>query len=381
MNSSAPVVHLSYAPKGGAGNIAKLLVNSQQELGVDSRLVTASDKSISEAPQKDPLIAVAALVDQFLLAKKDAELMTILRARVSRIARDVSVEGSVLHLHWMPGALSDLLISEMAVHAVKTVWTLHDYRPFTGGCHYPSGCMGYESGCAMCPQVRAWGESKVRLGLSKKTIAFSSSKLNLVAPSHGLLEAAGASKFAVGHSVSYIPNPVDSSFFLGTPESQSQARAGNYLFVAANVEERRKGLWEVLSWWKKNRKSGEALRIIGAGSEKFGDPESAIIGLGSKLPEELQKYYSESSALLFASTEDNAPGVIAEAALARLPIVCLNEAMIGWLVKDGLTCLSIDEVRSLQQSDHSDLSSTYRSFLAEREPIKVAQKYLDLYYS
>jgi glycosyltransferase involved in cell wall biosynthesis len=281
----------------------------------------------------------------------------------------------------MPGALSDILISEMADHAVRTVWTLHDYRPFTGGCHYPSGCNGYESGCAKCPQVRAWGESKVRLGLSKKISAFSSSKLNLVAPSHGLLEAAGASKFAVGHSVSYIPNPVDSSLLRGIPEPEPQSRVGSYLFVAANVEERRKGLREVLSWWKRNRKTGETLRIIGAGSDKFGDSENAIIGLGSKSPEELQKHYSESSALLFASTEDNAPGVLAEAALAMLPIVCLNEAMIGWLDKDGLTCLSIDEVRSLQDRGLSELSSTYRSFLAEREPMKVAQRYLDLYYS
>ena len=377
---TSPILHLTYSRHGGAGNIANLLVQSQRDLGYEARLVTVADESISSKPLADPVQSLAAAIDQFVLAKPGSELFTVLRNRISRIADRIEADGAILHLHWLPAAASDALASELSERALKTIWTLHDYRPITGGCHYPSQCNGFTSGCNECPQVRSFARGLVKESLEQKINSFSEKNITFVSPSYGLFQAAKQSLVAAGHKVELVPNPVlrGASKF---SEPRLASDAQQYIFVAANVEERRKGLTSTLDWWTAARQSSETLLIVGKGSEKFQSETEGIFAAGSMQPEELVTAYRNSRALVFSSSDDNAPGVLAEAASHGLPIICLDAQMRTWLGNDGLSTMDIEQVRQLSKGDKKLMCRGYELFLQERQPQVAAQRYLELYFS
>ena len=377
---ASPILHLTYSRRGGAGNIASLLVESQNELGYDARLVTVADYSISSKPLSDPVQALAAAIDQLVLAKRGSELFTIIRNRISRITDRIEADGAILHLHWLPAAASDALASELSKRALKTIWTLHDYRPITGGCHYPAQCNGFNSGCHDCPQVRGFARGLITRSFERKVESLSGSSITFVSPSTGLFQAAKHSLAAAGHKVELIPNPVASSTnTLSEPRFVSNSK--QYIFVAANVEEKRKGLSSVLDWWAVVRQPSETLLLVGQGSEKFQSTTQGIFAAGSTQPVELANAYRNSRALVFASSEDNAPGVLAEAASHGLPIICLDPQMRAWLSDDGLTTLELDQVRRLSKADAESLVGSYEQFLQARQPQVAAQRYFNLYFS
>ena len=377
---TSPILHLTYSRHGGAGNIASLLVQSQQDLGYGSRLVTVADQSISSKPLVDPLQALAAATDQFVLAKPGSELFTVFRNRISRIADRFEADGAILHLHWLPAAASDVLASELSERALKTIWTLHDYRPITGGCHYPSQCNGFTCGCHECPQVRGFARGLVTRSLERKMESLIGRNITFVSPSAGLFHAAKQSLASAGHKVELIPNPVASDINT-VSEPRFVSNSKQYIFVAANVEEKRKGLASVLDWWTAARQASETLLLVGKGSEKFQSETEGIFAAGSMQPEELVTAYRNSKALVFASSEDNAPGVLAEAVSYGLPIICLDAHMRSWLVDDGLSTLEIDQVRRLTRADAESLVRSYELFLKARQPQVAAQRYLELYFS
>jgi glycosyltransferase involved in cell wall biosynthesis len=66
------------------------------------------------------------------------------------IARQLP-EADIYHLHWTSDFV-DLPALIQSIHK-PIIWTLHDMWPFTGGCHYSSGCNRYEDKCGTCPQL------------------------------------------------------------------------------------------------------------------------------------------------------------------------------------------------------------------------------------
>ncbi|MDP3443940.1 MAG: glycosyltransferase, partial [Ignavibacteria bacterium] len=57
----------------------------------------------------------------------------------------------IVHLHWICGGFIPLFVLHQILG--KIVWTLHDSWLFTGGCHIPHDCVGYQSHCGYCPQL------------------------------------------------------------------------------------------------------------------------------------------------------------------------------------------------------------------------------------
>jgi glycosyltransferase involved in cell wall biosynthesis len=104
-----------------------------------------------------------------------------------------------------------------------------------------------------------------------------------------------------------------------------------------------------------------------------------IRGAGELTPNALQAEYAKASGVVFASSEDNAPGVLVEAAMCGLPVISLNTQMTHWLSRDGFPTYGLDEVRGMKQFD--EIASGYRAFLAGRQPNAVAREYEKLYTS
>lgn len=379
MDPQVKVTHLSYSSTGGAGNIASSLAAAQRDLGHDSRLVTVSNRSISSEPLRDPIQSLAALLDQFVLAKKSSELFSLVRSKISRLASEIRDEGQILHLHWLPGAISSTVLGELSKQSLRTVWTLHDYRPFTGACHYPQDCEGFATGCTSCPQARALARPLVSASLRKSISDLDNCKVDFVAPSSGLFQAVAKSQLGLAHRVHMIPYPVSGKS--GSEGSSISKRSGSdkFLFVAANVDEPRKGLKQTLEWWAAIRRDEEHLLLVGRGSEKYTNQQAGIRGMGELSALDLQAYYSSCCALIFSSSEDNAPGVLSEAACFGLPVICLNPKMAEWLRRDGFPFSSLEKIRAGLSDRPASVFSEYSRFLSDRRPEVIAQKYLELY--
>lgn len=376
---SARVVHISYSSGGGAGKIASLLASTQNELGVSADLISQSDRSISEEPLTNPALAAEALIEGYVLSKPGSSLMTVLRGNRGQILNKLPSETEVVNLHWLPGVLAEKELGNLLGSGLKVVWTLHDMRPLTGACHYAQGCTRFQSQCANCPQSRALAHAVIKGNLARKSGMFNRAKFAFVAPSNGLVEAARGSSIAREARIEFIPNPYSVSGSGEISQTGNRDRL-RLLLVAADAAESRKGLAQVIEWVRSLRQPAVELRVVGRNSHKF-KVEGLVTPLGSMTQAQLRQEYESADALVFGSSEDNAPGVLVEAAAFSLPIICLDNQMANWLSNDGLKVFRKEELTVAISTDRATFPAIYREFLEARERHEVAKKYLELYES
>ncbi len=122
--------------------------------------------------------------------------------------------GDVAHIHWVENYLSLKNIDEIAGKGVPIVITLHDEKPYTGGCHCTFGCEMFQYDCSGCVQLHKQSHKLVEFVLQDKMDFFLSRKsIHLVAPSHWIKEQAQRSAVFKGAEIEVIPHGVDRSIY------------------------------------------------------------------------------------------------------------------------------------------------------------------------
>lgn len=370
------VLHVTYSLQGGAGLAASEIVKAQRLAGIDAELVVASEFNVTSKPLSHPVVSAAAIADKYLISSTDSQLFTLFRGEfgVLKNLGDPSID--VINFHWTPGAVSLRQLANLAGGKARIVWTLHDMFPFTGGCHFSVGCTNYRSSCENCPQVRSLFKRGVVENAKQKSEIFRAGVF-AVSPSVGM-----QTRFeeAVGQNAksAMIPNPI--SLDPGS-NTQAEKREPNLIFLAADVNDPRKGLQHVLKWWQEFGHDFGELVLVGRGSEALHSEISRIRGLGALSRPEVMSVMAGSMALIVASTDDNAPNTVAEAHANMVPIFVPGELSIGpWLSNDGALVLSQDELKvlatgGLQESWRSKMNA----FVERRLPARVGQEYRDLY--
>jgi len=245
----------------------------------------------------------------------------------------------VIHLHWAADSLSSASLGELAELGKPCVWTLHDMRPLTGGCHFPAGCRKCEQGCGSCPQL--WRD---HFQTTARTVgamegALRALRPHWVAPSVWMSVQVRTSRLGRGGEVSVIPYGVDSVLFC--PGSRQEARRelnlpeqGKLILLASHsLVEKRKGFEEarrVLCRFREEEKknahggSGEpapALVVAGRDLEDLRLPGWMVHRVGYLQPDRMPLLYRAVDVLLFTATEDNFPNVVLEAMASGLPVV------------------------------------------------------------
>jgi glycosyltransferase involved in cell wall biosynthesis len=258
----------------------------------------------------------------------------------------------VVHLHWVSGCLSASSISSLASLGKPLVWTLHDMRPLTGGCHFSAGCEGFAHDCRQCPQL-----IDDMNGLAEKNKAFlgkaiDQALVHVVSPSSWMHERAMRATSFANNEKSFIPYGVDLGHF--TPGDKLEARRGLgldpeavYILLAAhNNLELRKGFNEAAYLLEKLRGetdlSGKimagTLRILLCGHETgvVQIPGYRVDRAGYLDHQTMPLLYQSADLLLFTSLEDNMPNVVMEGLSCGLPIVGHDLGGVRDLVgKDG----------------------------------------------
>jgi glycosyltransferase involved in cell wall biosynthesis len=125
---------------------------------------------------------------------------------------DVSrFQHQILNLHWTAFAFDFPSFFASLPKRLPIVWTLHDQNPYTGGCHFVTGCQRFQKGCGECPQILASQAADLsRHSFQIKRLALASRPVHVVAPSQWMLEEAKKSPiFARAKSFHHIPYGVD----------------------------------------------------------------------------------------------------------------------------------------------------------------------------
>ncbi len=253
------------------------------------------------------------------------------------LACDLIREADVINLHWVAGSLSASSISALASLGKPMVWTLHDMRPLTGGCHFPAGCQGFEADCRDCPQLLDDLGDLVAKNKNLLLRAVSQKSIHFVAPSTWMLERTVRASTLGSNKVNLIPYGVDSENF--TPGNKLQARQSLgldskalYILLAAhNNQERRKGFIEakaILDELKRDKSiasmiANGSLRILLCGheSEEIEVPGYIVDRAGYLNYQTMPLLYRAADILLFTSLEDNMPNVVMEGLACGLPLV------------------------------------------------------------
>lgn len=265
---------------------------------------------------------------------------------------DLILDADIVNLHWIEKFISPNTLRKLAASNKPIVWTLHDERPFTGGCHYTNGCQEFiYNGCRNCIQIKEDPQRLAYSVLSEKIRALSNANLTIVTPSRWLGEQAKSSELFRNLRVEVIANSLDTQAFRAMDKGLAKQELGIgqdefvILFGAQNANETRKGFKELLeaTYYFCQELSFDELKkvkvmVFGDGANVKWDFPVSLIGLGTiSCDKELSKVYSAADIFVIPSREDNLPNTILEAMACGTPVIGFDIGGVGDLVKRGET--------------------------------------------
>lgn len=261
-----------------------------------------------------------------------------------------STEGyDILHLHWIANFLA-LPSSPGVLKDRPIVWTLHDMRPFTGGCHYAGGCERFMGRCGACPQLGSADEEDLSFQTWRGQMAgYRKRAMHIVAPSRWLADLAGKSGLFRNFPVHVIENGHPLGIFKPL-DRQALRKAGGIReeefvigFSAGGLNATRKGMRYLLACLERLAASPwkDSYRVFLIGDT----PPEEVLRSGIRVESmggvtesaTVAAYYNILDALLVPSLEDNMPNVIAEAAGCGTPTIGFAVGGIAGMVEHGET--------------------------------------------
>lgn len=247
----------------------------------------------------------------------------------------IVTSADVLSLYWVAGGfLSVRGIGRLLGLNKPIVWRLSDLWPFTGGCHYPGDCRGYQGSCGKCPQLGSrfsWDLS--RAGLHARCRTWDTSRLTIVAPSRWIAACARSSPIIGDCRIDVVPTGVDIEEYRVIPKAEARRRLGLpadrhlILFGAmSSTSDPRKGFPYFKDAVKCLRRdyAPEHLDLVVFGSN--GTPAHDLpfrCHLRGQLWDDSSKalHYAACDVFVAPSTEENLPNTVLESMACGTPTV------------------------------------------------------------
>lgn len=293
-------------------------------------------------------------------------------------------EADVIHLHWTADFLSSRSIVNLAKLGKRIVWTLHDMRPLTGGCHFSAGCNKFHTGCEKCPQLINDKWKFTALNFKSLRDAVQISKLFFVAPSNWMAENITRSAISSNSKYKVIHYGVDHQIFKTGLRDEARAVLGlrkdviYILVVCQSFREKRKGahasfeilehLYQIKECRKKIDSGSIRVLLCGKDTSSFPLPSRwCVEHLGYINNDRIVNAYRSANMLLFTSLEDNLPNVILEAMSCGLPVA----AHVVGGVSDLLGSTSEDIGLHLNPNDTADSAQRIAEVLQNSSRLNI----------
>ena len=240
----------------------------------------------------------------------------------------------IINLHWVENFISLHNLYQLTKLNKPIVWTLHDMKPFTGGCHYNNDCYKFMDDCSECHFLKN-DPLKITYSVLKiKQEIFENSNITIVAPSIWLSNEAKKSKLFFDKKIYTIPYGVDTDIFYPTCKNKAKIYFGIstdsivLTFGVMSHTERRKGfneLYQSVKLLKENYKGNKELIALFFGNDGCDDFPIDIINLGHIGDQnKLSLIYSAADIFILPSLEDNLPNTILESLACQTPIIAFD---------------------------------------------------------
>ncbi len=316
-------------------------------------------------------------------------------------------QADVIHLHWInQGMLSLENIRKIIQSGKPIVWTMHDMWPVTGICHYAGECTNYRTQCHDCPLLYKGHRHDLsyRIFLKKRQL-YRHADITFVACSQWLEEQAKKSILAIGHTVTNIPNPINTNLFhpaadktgackkLGLPVDKKLL-----LFSSMKITDKRKGIDYLVEACRiiKERMPDFcrtlAVVVVGKESQQYADlfPFPVYCLDYVEKEKEIASIYSAVDLFVTSSLQENLPNTIVEAMSCGVPCVGFNVGGIPQMI-DHLHNGYVAQYRSaedlangicwsLNEGDYQSLSvEARRKAINTYAEHIIAMKYIGIY--
>jgi glycosyltransferase involved in cell wall biosynthesis len=314
-------------------------------------------------------------------------------------------DADVIHVHWVAGFLDAEAIRRLIGTGKPVVWTQHDLRAVTGGCHYAAGCTGFQTACTACPQLAPPLHAVAERTLGRSRRRLRGRPLAFVAPSRWLAaELARARLFdPTSHTLHVIPNGIDLDRYAPPADKRAaRARLGlppdglAVLLGSVALDERRKG----------GDAAAAALERFAAHCRRRGGPAPVAVTYGGGslplrgiTPRHLGPLDEPGviAALqacdvhLTMTREDNLPNTVVEALACGLPVVgtavgglpeMVASGVEGWLVSPddpAAAAAALDRLAEDAEVVRATAQAARRRALADFDARLQARRHLELY--
>lgn len=316
-------------------------------------------------------------------------------------------EADIIHLHWVnQGMLSLNGLRKILSSTKPVVWTMHDLWPATGICHYARGCQAFHRQCGNCPLLPGGGSSSDLAAKTwhRKSSVLSRQHVSFVACSRWLGAQARQSELLQGHTVTSIPNPIDTRVFCPKDPTEARRQLGLpldkrlLLFVSQRVTDGRKGMdylvkaLEILVADHPELRETTGIAILGGHAEEVAGRlalPAYPLGYVSD-PTTIVSVYNAADLFVIPSLEDNLPNTIMEALACGVPCLGFNVGGIPEMIehqKNGYVAQyksSDDLARGmywmLEEADRAALSrQAVHKVMREYSQHAVALRYTEVY--
>ncbi|TWV12275.1 glycosyltransferase [Bacteroidaceae bacterium HV4-6-C5C] len=316
-------------------------------------------------------------------------------------------QADIIHLHWInQGMLSLNNIEKILASGKPVVWTMHDMWPCTGICHHARECTHYQQGCHHCPYIYKGGSKKdlsTRIFRKKQNI-YKGRHISFITCSQWLKGQAEKSALLTGHSITSIPNPINTNLF--KPRDKKEAREACMLpqsiklilFGSVKITDKRKGIDYLVEACnllvKKYPELSAQLGVVvfGKRSEELEELLPLKVYPLDYVSNEHQMVdiYNAVDLYVTPSLEENLPNTIMEAMACGTPCVGFNVGGIPEMI-DHLHNGYVAEYKSaedLANGIHWVLTDSGYSSLSEQAMRKavsnysegiIAKKYIEIY--
>ncbi|MBM3411165.1 MAG: glycosyltransferase [Bacteroidetes bacterium] len=283
----------------------------------------------------------------------------------------------VINIHWVQhGFLSIREWAQIGALGKPVIWHLHDFRPFTGGCHYPGACQNYLHACGQCPALRkASANDESARQWKQQAAIFQRYPMVMAGASAWITREAQRSGLGAWVRAVHMPNPIDTLQYSPGARADSRTALGLpmdvplLLFASINAADERKGfrqLIEALNHLRRQKPQAELI-VIGKSKPEWGQslPCRAHL-LGSLSPDRMIDAYRAADVFVLPSLEDNLPNTVLESMACGTPVAAFRIGGISEMVQDP------ENGALAQAGDGADLARAIETVLNHPNPTELA---------
>ncbi len=332
------VVQLSTSKFGGAGKSAAILSQKLLEAGIFSHLLDRRALGPQEMLESKSVTFYGKLCST-------AEYDFLSSHSVSTLDFSAlqEMKPQIIHIHNWYNLVNVEDFPKLAQIA-PIVFTLHDERLATGGCHVTLGCNKFLKNCDKCPAHRfRYSTEKYRRRLEK--FFDSGPNYSVISPSLWMIERLSLTPLVSNaYSTRVIPNLLSSANKV-LPPSKIETNSIDLIFVSANLDVPYKGIQTLLSAMSildsriEGNQKQVTLTLVGHSTEKriYSFKNIEVLQRDHLSNEELMNLMKKSDILIVPSMTENYPGVIAEGQAQGLRVVAHQVGGISEMIDDGVT--------------------------------------------